>query len=99
MVELLAEGSQLAEELRQIVDYTQGGSLARLRINNTRRTGCDVDVCMVIMHMCGMMTILKQSSQICIFYLFSLEHTAFLCYLSSSFGLGGGAASSGTDAD
>uniref|UniRef100_A0A3Q2UZT9 FMR1 autosomal homolog 1 n=1 Tax=Haplochromis burtoni TaxID=8153 RepID=A0A3Q2UZT9_HAPBU len=43
MVELLAEGAQLAEELRQIVDYTQGGSLARLRINNTRRIGCDVD--------------------------------------------------------
>ncbi|XP_039457144.1 fragile X mental retardation syndrome-related protein 1 isoform X3 [Oreochromis aureus] len=47
MVELLAEGEQLAEELRQIVDYTQGGSLAKLRINSTRRTGCDVDVCMV----------------------------------------------------
>ncbi|XP_039457148.1 fragile X mental retardation syndrome-related protein 1 isoform X6 [Oreochromis aureus] len=44
MVELLAEGEQLAEELRQIVDYTQGGSLAKLRINSTRRTGCDVDV-------------------------------------------------------
>uniref|UniRef100_A0A669BV48 FMR1 autosomal homolog 1 n=1 Tax=Oreochromis niloticus TaxID=8128 RepID=A0A669BV48_ORENI len=43
MVELLAEGEQLAEELRQIVDYTQGGSLAKLRINSTRRTGCDVD--------------------------------------------------------
>lgn len=76
-MELLAEGAQLAEELRQIVDYTQGGSLARLRINNTRRIGCDVDVCMVIMHVCAVMTILKQSSQICIFYLFSLENTAF----------------------
>ncbi|XP_039457143.1 fragile X mental retardation syndrome-related protein 1 isoform X2 [Oreochromis aureus] len=48
MVELLAEGEQLAEELRQIVDYTQGGSLAKLRINSTRRTGCDVDVCMEV---------------------------------------------------
>lgn len=98
-MELLTEGEQLAEELRQIVDYTQGGSLAKLRINSTRRTGCDVDVCMVIMHVCAVMAVLKQSSQIYIFYLFSLEHTAFLCYLSSSFALGGGAASSGTDAD
>ncbi|XP_034386592.1 fragile X mental retardation syndrome-related protein 1 isoform X3 [Cyclopterus lumpus] len=43
MMELLAEGQQLEEELRQIVDYTQGSSLARFRICNTRHTGCDVD--------------------------------------------------------
>ncbi|XP_038571101.1 fragile X mental retardation syndrome-related protein 1 isoform X3 [Micropterus salmoides] len=43
MVELLAEGQHLEEELRQIVDYTQGSSLARFRISNTRHTGCDVD--------------------------------------------------------
>ncbi|XP_030582892.1 RNA-binding protein FXR1 isoform X2 [Archocentrus centrarchus] len=43
MVELLAEGQQLEEELRQIVDYTQGSSLARFRINSARLTGCDVD--------------------------------------------------------
>ncbi|XP_044054147.1 fragile X mental retardation syndrome-related protein 1 isoform X2 [Siniperca chuatsi] len=43
MVELLAEGQQLDEELRQIVDYTQGSSLARFRISNTRHTGCDID--------------------------------------------------------
>ncbi|MEQ2172438.1 hypothetical protein GOODEAATRI_021043, partial [Goodea atripinnis] len=39
MVELLAEGQQLEEELRQIVDYTQGGSLARFNINRTRSSG------------------------------------------------------------
>ncbi|XP_071342484.1 RNA-binding protein FXR1 isoform X1 [Trachinotus anak] len=43
MVELLAEGQQLEEELRQIVDYTQGTSLARFRISSRRHTGCDVD--------------------------------------------------------
>ncbi|XP_039667583.1 fragile X mental retardation syndrome-related protein 1 isoform X1 [Perca fluviatilis] len=43
MVKLLAEGQQLEEELRQIVDYTQGSSLARFRISNTRHNGCDVD--------------------------------------------------------
>ncbi|XP_032382921.1 RNA-binding protein FXR1 isoform X1 [Etheostoma spectabile] len=43
MVELLAEGQQLEEELRQIVDYTQGSSLARFRISNTSHNGCDVD--------------------------------------------------------
>ncbi|XP_042370090.1 fragile X mental retardation syndrome-related protein 1 isoform X3 [Plectropomus leopardus] len=43
MVELLAEGQQLEEELRQIVDYTQGSSLARFRICNTKHTGCDGD--------------------------------------------------------
>ncbi|XP_056270432.1 RNA-binding protein FXR1 isoform X4 [Pseudoliparis swirei] len=43
MTELLAEGQQLEEELRQIVDYTQESSLARFRICNTRHTGCDVD--------------------------------------------------------
>lgn len=46
-MELLAEGQHLEEELRQIVDYTQGSSLARFRISNTRHTGCDVDVCMM----------------------------------------------------
>ncbi|KAK9519668.1 hypothetical protein VZT92_022380 [Zoarces viviparus] len=43
MAELLAEGEQLEEELRQSVDYTKGSSLARFRICNTRHTGCDVD--------------------------------------------------------
>ncbi|XP_029286071.1 RNA-binding protein FXR1 [Cottoperca gobio] len=43
MVELLAEGQQLKEELRQFVDYTQGSSLARLRINSTKLAGCLVD--------------------------------------------------------
>ncbi|KAM9386351.1 RNA-binding protein FXR1 isoform 2-T2 [Pholidichthys leucotaenia] len=38
MVELLAEGQQLEEELRQYVDYSQGDSLARLRINSTSRS-------------------------------------------------------------
>lgn len=49
-MELLAEGQQLEEELQLIVDYTQGGSLARFRMNKKRHTGCDVDVCMTIMH-------------------------------------------------
>ncbi|XP_070410404.1 RNA-binding protein FXR1 isoform X2 [Nothobranchius furzeri] len=44
MGELLAEGQQLEEELRQIVDYTQGSSLASFRMKSSRRTGCDVDV-------------------------------------------------------
>nr|XP_054608036.1 fragile X mental retardation syndrome-related protein 1 isoform X9 [Nothobranchius furzeri] len=43
MGELLAEGQQLEEELRQIVDYTQGSSLAIFRMKSSRRTGCDVD--------------------------------------------------------
>ncbi|XP_047230832.1 fragile X mental retardation syndrome-related protein 1 isoform X3 [Girardinichthys multiradiatus] len=43
MVELLAEGQQLEEELRQFVDYTQGGSLARFNINRTRSSGSSVD--------------------------------------------------------
>lgn len=52
MAELLAEGQQLGEELRrQFVDNTQGSSLVRLRINSTRPTGCDVDVCMKIRHL------------------------------------------------
>lgn len=50
MVELLAESQQLEEELRQILDYTQGTSLARFRMNKKRNTGCDLDVCMMIMH-------------------------------------------------
>lgn len=49
-MELLAEGQQLEEELRLIVDYTQRGSLARFRMNKKRHTGCDVDVCTMIMH-------------------------------------------------
>lgn len=40
MVELPAEGQQLEEELRQIVDYTQGSSLARFRM--TRKSTLDV---------------------------------------------------------
>lgn len=59
MVELLAEGQQLEEELKQIVDYSQGSSLARFRISNTRHTGCDVDVCM-FMYVCPVMTHLKK---------------------------------------
>uniref|UniRef100_A0A8D3EA96 FMR1 autosomal homolog 1 n=1 Tax=Scophthalmus maximus TaxID=52904 RepID=A0A8D3EA96_SCOMX len=43
MVELLAEGEQLEEALKQIVDFTQGTSLARFRISNRTHTGCDVD--------------------------------------------------------
>lgn len=50
MEELLVEGQQLEEELRQIVAVTQGRSLARLRMSNTNHTGYDVDVCMMIMH-------------------------------------------------
>nr|XP_040040076.1 fragile X mental retardation syndrome-related protein 1 isoform X2 [Gasterosteus aculeatus aculeatus] len=38
MKELLAEGQQLEEELRQIEDYTQESRLARLRICNKRHT-------------------------------------------------------------
>ncbi|XP_036971883.1 fragile X mental retardation syndrome-related protein 1 isoform X3 [Acanthopagrus latus] len=43
MEELLVEGQQLEEELRQIVAVTQGRSLARLRMSNTNHTGYDVD--------------------------------------------------------
>ncbi|KAM8875291.1 RNA-binding protein FXR1 isoform 4-T4 [Spinachia spinachia] len=43
MAELLAEGQQLEKELRQIEDYTQESRLARLRICNKRRAGCDVE--------------------------------------------------------
>lgn len=50
MKELLVEGQQLEEELRQIVAVKQGRSLARLRMSNTSHTGYDVDVCMMIMH-------------------------------------------------
>nr|XP_020472711.1 fragile X mental retardation syndrome-related protein 1 isoform X2 [Monopterus albus] len=42
MLELLAEGQQIEEELRQIVDYKQRTSLARFRISSTRHTGCDL---------------------------------------------------------
>ncbi|XP_037325601.1 RNA-binding protein FXR1 isoform X4 [Pungitius pungitius] len=38
MAELLAEGQQLEEELREIEDYTQESRLARLRICNKRHT-------------------------------------------------------------
>lgn len=60
MTELLAEGQQLEEELRQIVDYTQESSLARFRICNTRHTGCDVDVCMMTNHLCAVTTLHKK---------------------------------------
>ena len=43
MGEFLVEGQQLKEELRQIVDYKQGRSLARYRMNKNRHDGCDVD--------------------------------------------------------
>ncbi|XP_030289125.1 RNA-binding protein FXR1 isoform X3 [Sparus aurata] len=43
MEELLVEGQQLEEELRQIVAVKQGRSLARLRMSNTSHTGYDVD--------------------------------------------------------
>ncbi|XP_043986526.1 fragile X mental retardation syndrome-related protein 1 isoform X2 [Gambusia affinis] len=43
MVELLVESQQLEEELKQIVDYAQGSSLARFSVNRTRRSGCSVD--------------------------------------------------------
>lgn len=57
-MELLAEGQQLEEELRQIVDYTQGTNLARFRISSTRHTGSVVDVCMIIMmHVYPVMTL------------------------------------------
>lgn len=63
-MELLAEGQQLEEELRQIVDYTQGTNLARFRISNKRHTGCDVDVCMmIIMCVYPVMTLLKKKLQ------------------------------------
>lgn len=61
-MELLAEGQQLEEELRQIVDYTQGSSLARFRICNTRHNGCDVDVCMMITHVYPVMTLHKKKN-------------------------------------
>lgn len=61
MVELLAESQQLEEELKQIVDYTQGSSLARLRISSSRDTGCDVDVCMMMsMHVNPVMTLSRK---------------------------------------
>nr|XP_029137297.1 fragile X mental retardation syndrome-related protein 1-like isoform X2 [Labrus bergylta] len=41
MVELLVENQQLEEELRQIVDCSQGHSLARFRKSNTRHSECD----------------------------------------------------------
>lgn len=47
MGKLFAEGQQLEEEMKQIVDLTQGGSLARFRMSKKRHTGCDVDVCMM----------------------------------------------------
>jgi len=59
-VELLAEGQQLEEELRQIVDNTQGSSLARFIINSTMSTVCDVDVCMMTMPMYLVMTLKKR---------------------------------------
>ncbi|XP_029003421.1 fragile X mental retardation syndrome-related protein 1 isoform X3 [Betta splendens] len=43
MVELLAAGQQLEEELRQIMDYTQGTNLARFRISNKRDSQFCVD--------------------------------------------------------
>lgn len=59
-MELLAEGQQLEEELKQIVDYTQGSSLARLRISSTRHKGCDRDVCMMSMHVNPVMTLSRK---------------------------------------
>ncbi|XP_049442853.1 fragile X mental retardation syndrome-related protein 1 isoform X3 [Epinephelus fuscoguttatus] len=43
MVELLVERRQLEEELRQILDFTQGSSLATFRTCNKRHTGCGGD--------------------------------------------------------
>lgn len=50
MVKLFAERQQLEEELKQVVDFTQGGSLAGLRMSKRRLAACDVDVCMAITH-------------------------------------------------
>ncbi len=63
MSELLAESQQLEEELRQFVDYTQGRSLARFRMRHPRHTGCDVDVCMMIMHVYPVMTLFKKKKK------------------------------------
>ncbi|XP_029905410.1 RNA-binding protein FXR1 isoform X2 [Myripristis murdjan] len=43
MQQLLSEGQQLEEQLRQIGEYTQGNSLARFRIYHPRHSGCVVD--------------------------------------------------------
>lgn len=42
------EGQQLEEALTQILDYTQGSSLARFSINRRRRSGYGVDLCMTM---------------------------------------------------
>lgn len=65
MGKLFAEGQQLEEELKQIVDLTQGGSLARFRMSKKRHTGCDVDVCMMITHV----PLLKNMFPACFFVL------------------------------
>lgn len=93
-MELLAEGQQLEEELQLIVDYTQGGSLARFRMNKKRHTGCDVDVCMTIMHVYPE-TRKKNVSHVfsllilllchCLSFFFSYHFPSFHCRKLSSF--------------
>lgn len=61
MVKLFAEREQLDEDLKQIMDFTQGGSLAGFRMSKRRLTACDVDVCMVTTDM----LLLKNFSWIC----------------------------------
>lgn len=65
MGKLFAEGQQLEEELKQIVDLTQGGSLARFRMSKKGHTGCDVDVCMITTHV----PLLKNMFPACFFVL------------------------------
>lgn len=89
MGKLFAEGQQLEEELKQIVDLTQGGSLARFRMSKKRHTGCDVDVCMMITHV----LLLKNMFPACFFvlshflslyiYIFTVSFFYFLRRLSS----------------
>lgn len=57
MQQLLSEGQQLEEQLRQIGEYTRGNSLARFRIYHPRHSGCVVDVCMMSIHGYPVMTL------------------------------------------
>lgn len=81
MVELIAEGQQLEEELRQILDYTQGSSLARFRMNKKRHTGCDVDVCMMILHVQPEIHERNTSQTFSVFVAFPLVSFPFCLFL------------------
>lgn len=70
-MELLVESQQLEEELRQIVEYMQESILAKFRINSTSCSECDVDVCVITMHVYPVMTF--KMSALPEFLLFFLE--------------------------